>query len=225
MRELTLHKAVETAVTVSPRVLETAAMFGLGVDDEHRLELVPEVSVPLPKHGIVFVTGPSGGGKTTILRLIESGARQAGWPVVRFEDLAAPKDLPLVDLFPEPDFDLQASMGLLASAGLGDAFVMLRRPTQLSDGQRWRLNLARAMAAADAAGQSAIIITDEFAATLDRLTAANVARAAAKWIRRSKSSGHTLICATTHDDLLEPLAPDVLVFKGLGEAVEVVTRS
>jgi hypothetical protein len=130
-------------------------------------------------------------------------------------------------------------------AGLGDAFVMLRCPCQLSDGQRYRLRLAQTIALAEhgegepagnadagaaavtgqaplpGAGVGAIVIADEFGATLDRLTAKNIARSMRRWTHRT---GHTLVCATTHDDLLEALDPDVLVYRGLDEGIEVVTR-
>ena len=63
-----------------------------------------------------------------------------------------------------------------------------------------------------------MILADEFGATLDRLTAMNIARGMAKWVRNTT---HTFSAATTHDDLLEALGPEVLVWKGLGAEMEV----
>ena len=40
-------------------------------------------------------------------------------------------------------------MELLSLVGLGDAFVMLRRPRELSDGQRARLRIAQAIELAE----------------------------------------------------------------------------
>jgi len=71
------------------------------------------------------------------------------------------------------------------------------------------------------------IVADEFAATLDRLTAKTIARGVRRWIDRSaceRAASITLIVATTHDDLLESLHPEVLVLKVLGDQVEVLTR-
>ena len=215
--------AVSDPADPSPRVLEVAAMFGLGLDASRAIEIVPPTPLTLRAGQVVFITGPSGGGKSTLLRLI----REAIPPVpgvIDLEALPEPADVPLVDAM--GDMPLDAALRLLTLAGLGDAFVMLRRPAELSDGQRCRFRLARAFALAEAApqveGRPPVILADELGATLDRTTAATVARGVRKWATRS---GACFIAATTHDDLLEPLSPDVLIEKGLGAAVEVVERA
>lgn len=215
----TLHLELQrtTAVRPSPRVMETASMFGLGVDEERSIAVVPPCDVPLPTGGVVFVTGPSGGGKSSILSLIAQQCRSRSMVLLCLDDLAPLPDVPLVDVF---DIPLDRATSLLAMAGLGDAFVMLRRPGELSDGQRYRLRLAQAMHEAEQSTESIIMLADEFAATLDRMTAAAISRNIHRWIHTTQ---HTFICATTHDDLLEPLEPDVLIYKGLGEHIEVLT--
>jgi uncharacterized protein len=224
---ITIERSFSTAVTPSPNVLQTSSMFGMGLDAARKLAVVPPTQVPLPQKGIVFITGPSGGGKSTILRLIARQARhEPSIPrrVIDFDELAidALPDRPLVDVF---DLPLEQATSLLARAGLGDAFVMLRRSQQLSDGQRYRLRLAMAMREAqqhdEREGDGPIIIADEFGATLDRTTAKVIARNIRRWTRRANC---TFIAATTHDDLLEAFEPDVLIVKGLGEAIEVVQR-
>ena len=214
-----ISKSVTTAVPASPRVMTAAAMFGLGVDESHRLEIVPRSRIALPAGGVVFITGPSGGGKSTVLHLIMHACAHRRRPVIAVDDQPLPPDLPLVDaLCADEDFDRCVS--LLALVGLADAFVMLRRPAELSDGQRCRLRIAQAIDAA-ARHSSAVIVIDEFGATLDRITARNIARSLRRWV---SSTRHTFVCATTHDDLLEPLQPDVLVYKGLGGEMEVIER-
>jgi uncharacterized protein len=221
---ITIERSFATAVAPSPNVLQTACMFGLGLDAARTLAVVPRTQIPLLTPGVVFITGPSGGGKSTILRLIAQQAREAAyqpWHVIDFDELTVESmpDRPLVDAF---DLPLEKSTALLARAGLGDAFVMLRRPQQLSDGQRYRLRLAMAMHQAERhSDATALIIADEFGATLDRTTAKVIARSIRRWVDRA---GCTFIAATTHDDLLEALEPDVLIVKGLGEAIEVIQR-
>ena len=66
---------------------------------------------------------------------------------------------------------------------------------------------------------SVVLLADEFCSTLDRLCA----RAVAYRVRRMASrEGVTVLAASAHDDLLEDLAPDVLVIKHEGSRVEVV---
>jgi len=229
-----IARSVRAAAPATPRVLELAAMFGLGLDEARRIVVVPPVSIPIRGGSVVFVTGPSGSGKSTVLRLLaEALSSRAGCDsaspgrtrVHRFEDLDPPRpDRALVD---QIGATLEAGAGRLAEVGLADAFVMLRRPGELSDGQRHRFALARLMDLVERPGRATeaerhVVLADEFGATLDRPTAFTLARSVRRWVTRRRDV--CFVAATTHDDLLEPLAPDVLVHKQLGEAVEVHVR-
>ena len=153
---LKLEASVETAVRPSRRVCEVAAMFGLGVDERKTVRIVPPARLRLGPGRVVFITGASGGGKSTLLRLIrEAAADRPDARVIDFDAIAAAgDDRPLMEGFAsEPDRvdphdspSLEDAVRWLSLAGLNDAFVMLRRPGELSDGQRYRLRLARAMA-------------------------------------------------------------------------------
>ncbi len=116
----------------------------------------------------------------------------------------------------------------LASAGLADATLLGRRAAHLSGGQRFRLSLARAFLRCAQPGtpsdrRPTLLVADEFAVSLDRLSARCLARAVRKWVDRSSAVGSSgegktgthggaaLVAATPHDDLLEDLKPDVLV--------------
>ena len=218
----------------SPDVVAVAAMFGLGADAEREITVIPPCRLTLRGGELVFVTGPSGSGKSTLLGLIHDALAPPGRDgadadatirdrddppprVLAFDALPELPDRPLVDALPAAT--LEDRLRLLSLAGLGDAPVMLRRPAELSDGQRYRLRLAHTMALAelDRGDGLVVVLADEFGATLDRLTAANVARQLRKWVRRQP--GVCVACATTHDDLLEPLDPDTLVEVPLGQRV------
>ena len=67
-----------------------------------------------------------------------------------------------------------------------------------------------------------VVIADEFCATLDRVTAKVIARNVRKWVNHTNAC---FIAATTHDDLLEYLAPDVLIEKHLGERMDLLEKS
>jgi len=222
--QITLNHSVPSAVQPTPHVLEVATMFGLGIDRDRSIQLIPKTHLNLSPSQIIFVTGASGSGKSTILRLIhEQLDPNPDAHVLGFDTLPELQDRPLVDVFPRRR--LNQTLKLLSLSGLNDAFVMLRKPSQLSDGQRYRLRLAQAMAMIESdvvPSRLKVILADEFCSTLDRVTAKVLARNVRKWVSRS---GACFVAATTHDDLLEPLAPDTLIEKHLGESLDLVERS
>lgn len=226
---LKLQHHVATQISPTPRVLDIAVMFGLSIDGTDRQTIIPPIDLALEPGKVVFVTGVSGGGKSTLLRLIAEALLQdmdqAQAPgVVRLDRLPALPDAALVDALarPEagraddtpdmpdtPDADLQTVCRWLSLAGLNDAAVMLRRPIALSEGQRHRLRLAQAMGVAERQRAAwSVLLADEYCSCLDRTTAYALAHSTRRWITRSNVC---LIAATAHDDLLEPLAPDTLV--------------
>ncbi|MBI1335860.1 MAG: ATP-binding cassette domain-containing protein [Phycisphaera sp.] len=229
---LQLQWTVRTDVDPSPRVMRVAAMFGLGVEGGRDVRVVPPIKLTLRPGQVVFITGPSGGGKSSILRLISNQLlHDTRVRVMAFHHLPEPAERPLVDVFDH--LPLERAVRVLSLAGLGDAFVMLRRPSELSDGQRYRLRLAQVMAmaeeqpghpASNGQGPLMVVLADEFGATLDRLTATVIARNIRRWVSRCLTPV-CFVAATTHDDLLEPLEPDTLIEKGLGESVEVLERN
>lgn len=230
MSSIAIHvqAAFATAVEISPRVGQVAAMFGLGVDETKTITLIPPTDLSLAPHQILFITGASGGGKTTLLRQIaEALKRHSHLRVIDFASLGQAPDLPLVEALPG---ELHDTVRRLALAGLNDAFVMLRKFSQLSDGQRHRFQLARAIAQAEQQSKDqgpksnvgfTVVLADEFAASLDRLTAQVIARNIRKWSRKAPVC---FIAATTHDDLLESLDPDTLIIQHPGRAMEILTR-
>lgn len=227
---LTVHREVSTAVEPSRRVCEVASMFGLGVDERRRMTIVPRTELTLRRGQVVFITGASGGGKTTLLKLIRQACEARGdVRLIDLDDLDARggescgEQRPLVDSLGET---LEQAVRGLSLAGLNDAFVMLRKPGELSDGQRYRWRLARAMAAAEdspggADGRLTVATCDEFGSALDRLTARIIARNVRKWTERI---GVCFVAATAHDDVLEDLRPDVLIVQKPGEPMQVMER-
>lgn len=211
---------VPSIVRPSARVLEIAAMFGVGLDDQREITIIPPrtIDLPLETGGIIFVTGSSGGGKSTLLRIMAKACEDQDLRVLRFDELPGLPDESLIDVL---DLPFDQTLALLAQVGLGDAFVMLRRPCELSEGQFHRLKLAQLLHIVGQSDSPSIVFADEFGATLDRLTAAIIATTLRRWVRRTRC---TFICATTHDDLLEALQPEMLIWVGPGGSMEVLTR-
>src|SRR5690606_17036720 len=131
-----------------------AAMFGLGLDDDAPTAVIPPTDLTLEPGQVILVTRPRGSGKSTLPRLLDHHLANRGHPPghrIRFDALPPLPDRSLVDCFDAP---LPRVLRALSLAGLGDAFVMLRRPRELSDGQRYRLHLAQTILAVEAANQT-----------------------------------------------------------------------
>jgi len=169
--------------------------------------------VELKAGTITLLSGASGAGKSSLLReLRKRSTEQVSWI-----DLAGLRlgNVPIVNCF--DDQPLLETLKLLARVGLGEAWSYLRTPLQLSEGQRFRLKLAMGLyeaMACSSAKPRAVLVCDEFAATLDRLTAMIVARCVRRTIDAHPHVAAVL--ATSHDDLVEALAPDSVVHCDFG---------
>jgi len=163
---------------------------------------------------LVFVTGPSGTGKSSLLRA-------AGRQLDAIDVAALP--LPACPLVDALTGTVDERLARLAACGLSEARLLLRSPDELSDGQRYRFRLAYALdwVERSAPGVSRFLLADEFAANLDRTLAKVLAFNVRKLCSRT---GVCFLLATTHEDLLEDLEPDLWV-RCLGDGhIEVERR-
>jgi uncharacterized protein len=237
-----MHAAITVSAPPSPRTLRAAAIFGL------RLTRAPRdrsLHATLAKHllqnatpgSITLITGPSGAGKSTLLREVLRLARRHRTRVVTTtcQPRSRRTRRSLVDQFNAP---LPIALAALGRAGLADAACFPRRPSELSEGERARLHLARAIhrARLHAARptrpsrtrrptpQPGILAGDEFLSVLDRITARGIARNLRRLLAGpSPNSLPALILATAHDDLIEPLRPDILVLCDLNGSGTLLT--
>ena len=123
---------------------------------------------------------------------------------------------PVIDRLRVP---IEQRLCRLSACGLADAHPLVTPAGKLSDGQKARLSLAIAIEKASRKRSSTLIV-DEFCSTLDRTAAASVATS----VRRSIPSETALVCATAHDDLIEHLRPDILVYVPLEGKPEMLCR-
>ena len=132
--------------------------------------------------------------------------------------------MPLIDSLPGTVEDRLAT---LASCGLSEARLLLRTPFELSEGQRYRFRLALGLAQLGARNSERgaenqevssvpssafhvprFLVADEFTATLDRALAKVIAFNVRKLVSRT---GVGVLAATTHEDIVEDLQPDLWV--------------
>lgn len=211
MTVYTVNERFSTSVERTARVLDIAEAFGIGLSDKEFV-IFDNLPVEVNAGDVVYITGQSGSGKSLLLRNLVRQMRAEGLRV---------KDLNEIVLDERPVIDLLGSSTseaaeLLAKAGISDAYIYLRKPSELSDGQRYRLRLALVMAE-----DVDVWVADEFGAVLDRVTAKAVAFNMQKV---SRAAGKTFMVATTHTDLNEELAPNLRVTKRFREKVEIVEQ-
>jgi ABC-type ATPase with predicted acetyltransferase domain len=197
-----------SSVERTPRVLEVAEGFGLGLSNK---EFVIYDGLELEVHqgDVVYVTGQSGSGKSLILRELARQMALGSLVVADLNKLELPEK-PVIEIVGETTTE---AADILAKAGISDAWIYIRKPSELSDGQRYRLKLAMLMAQ-----KADVWVADEFGAVLDRVTARCVAFNMQKVARRL---GKTLIVATTHTDLKDDLAPSLTITKRFRQRVDI----
>ena len=163
---------------------------------------------PVEKGQVVCFTGESGSGKSSLMRVVSQNLDS----VLDINSLPM-EDKILVDSVPQ---EVEKSLGLFASCGLGEAHLLLRTPGELSDGQRYRFRLAKGLSESPD-----WLMADEFTATLDR----TLAKVIAFNIRRiADRTGTGFLLATTHEDILGDLNPDLHIRCALGCEPTVVER-
>lgn len=150
--------------------------------------LQTELQIDDGRWQIGVVVGPSGSGKSSIGRHI-APTWAPEWPA----------DQPLIDaITPKGDFDAVASA--LSAVGLGSVPTWLRPYPVLSNGERFRAEMARLICEAPK-----LAVVDEFSSVVDRQIAQVGAGAFAKAWRRT---GGRVVLLSCHYDVLDWLEPD-----------------
>lgn len=205
-----ISKSFTSSVERTARVLEIAEAFGLGLSDKEFV-IYDGLELEVRQGDVVYINGQSGSGKSLLLRELRDQMRGEGKIVADLNELEL-AEKPVIETVGASTIE---ATDLLAKAGISDAWIYIRKPSELSDGQRYRLKLAHLLDR-----KADVWVADEFGAVLDRVTAKAVAFNLQKVAR---ANGKTLIVATTHTDLVEELAPSLTITKRFRDKVEVET--
>ena len=209
MSNYLINVAFQTRVNKTTRTLEVAESFGLGLD-EKEWSLYDNLELQISGGDVVYITGQSGSGKSVVLRELQRLMKAEGQNVASIEDFTFDDDKNVIDQLGKTTSE---ALGLLSMAGLNDAYLFVRKPSEMSDGQRYRLKIAKLIETG-----AKVWVADEFGAVLGRVTAQVVA---SNLQRAARKAGAIVMVATTHEDLKNALRPDVQITKHYKERVKV----
>jgi ABC-type ATPase with predicted acetyltransferase domain len=202
-----INISYKTKTDVTDRTIKVAEAFGIGVDNFQEHVIYDNLELKISSNDIVYITGDSGSGKSVLLKALEQDFTQ---DAVNLDHINIQPDTPLIDAVGK-NFD--EGLTLLSRVGLNDAFLFVRRYSQLSDGQRYRYRLAKMIES-----DKNYWFADEFCSTLDRDTAKIVAFNIQKIAREE---GKAVFAATTHTDLFDDLKPSIHIHKRFGREIQV----
>lgn len=210
---------------LSSRAEQVRAAFDV---DARQLQspILTDCSFDIDPGDAVLITGASGSGKSTILALLTHRQEELeeyltvqgailGADPAQIARLATRWDdsLPLVD---QVGASVKEAIEILNGVGLAEAHLYVKNPSQISDGQRYRFAVALLCDS-----KRALWVADEFASSLDPLTAAIVAKGIRK---QAYHSGATIVVAASHfDNFVDSLIPNKLVTLRWGSRAEVLS--
>ena len=169
-------------------------------DIQNREKTVTEVPIPSKEDmeamnkddwNILLICGKSGSGKSTILREIYGDVKPIEYDY----------DKCVISQFPR--LSEEEACDLLSSMGLSSVPTWLRKPQELSNGERARLDIAKAIY--DANG--GVVVLDEYTSVVNRTAAKSMSHALQRYVRQK---GLKVIIASCHFDIIEWLQCDYM---------------
>jgi len=161
-------------------------MFDVPIEDKSIVTIDNNISLP-DTWNIGLIYGSSGAGKTTILK--------------EFGNLTAhtwDNSIPMISNF--KSCSPQEASEVLCSVGFGTVPAWIRPYSALSNGEKFRADLARSIISNDE-----IILVDEFTSVVDRNVAKSACNSVQKYIRKNNKK---IVLASCHSDIIDWLQPD-----------------
>ena len=224
LKNISLSYRAKNGLTQRGAIVKEA----FGVDSSQMsAQVLNKFALTITPGDTVLLTGASGSGKSTIIRLLTENQKELrsnslisghvlGFQGYRRRDLIAELSnhfndaRPLIDQLGRSPAE---AIELLNGVGLAEAHLYLKRPNQISEGQKYRFAVALLCNS-----KKPIWIADEFASTLDSETAAIVAKGLRK---TAYQNGATLVVAAAHiDAFVDSLLPNTLVRLSWGDILE-----
>ncbi|MBU1260454.1 MAG: AAA family ATPase [Planctomycetes bacterium] len=209
---LSANKKFDWNLPLTDKAADVLRAFGITVQRLKNNAITHSCEIELSGGDICYITGPSGSGKSVLLREFFSNFDNDR--KINIDDIPLPDDKTTIDCVQGGFLE---TLRTLSNAGLTDVFCVLNSPATLSEGQKYRYRIAKALAS-----DKQFIFADEFCSNLDRVTAAVISHNLRKFAAKT---GKVFILASSHDDLLADLLPEVIVIKHLAGESEVVYKN
>lgn len=183
--------SLSTPIVRSAKVMQVEGLFDVPESRHCNVEFHFDVPLDARPWQIGLITGPSGAGKTQVARALFGDAL--------IENYDWHENRAVVDSF--GDMPIRDVVGALSSVGFASPPGWLKPYRVLSNGERFRVNLARAIL-----DERPLVAFDEFSSVVDRQVGRIGAHACAKAVRARP--GKQVVAVTCHEDVLDWLSPD-----------------
>lgn len=183
--------SASVAIVRSERVTQLEGIFDVPIATESTRSWIIKADLTERPWSLGLIVGPSGSGKSTLARHLFPNSLVAGhsWS----------GDRAVVDDFPV-EMTMTEITELLSSVGFSSPPAWLRPFRALSNGEQFRVTLARTIAE-----RPELAVVDEFTSVVDRQVARIGSAALAKAVR---NSGRRFVAVTCHADVEDWLQPD-----------------
>lgn len=165
-------------------------------DIQNHDDTISEIPIPNMKElndiewNIMLICGRSGSGKSTIMRML------SGCPEIKYDNSKS-----CISQF--PNLSEEEVCELFHGVGLSSVPTWLRKPSELSNGEKARLDLCYLIANS----KDGIVMIDEFTSVVNRDVAKSMSFSLQRYIRQH---GLKCIISSCHFDVVEWLQPDVV---------------
>lgn len=181
---------IESEISQSTRARQVESLFDVPAQEKARLEWRGSVPIEQKEWSVGLIVGPSGAGKSTLAKALFTGDYH---PELEWRGKSVIDDV-------APDKSVQDIAASFSAVGFNTIPAWLRPFGVLSNGERFRVDLARRLLELPDP-----IIVDEFTSVVDRQVAKIGSHAVQKFVRRND---RRFVAVTCHYDVIDWLQPD-----------------
>lgn len=190
---------LRTNIKRTGRVAQLEGMFDVPRSESAVAEFHFDAPLDEKPWRVGLIMGPSGAGKSSVARHL--------FPDAMVEGYEWKHDESVVDCF--PGLGIRETSAVLSSVGFSSPPGWLKPYRVLSNGEKFRCTLARALA-----DERQLVVFDEFTSVVDRTVAKVGSHAVAKAVRKSEAK--QFVAVSCHDDIVDWLQPDWILEPHVG---------